>query len=298
MTSFGANRKKESGYQTTFKIQGQIYHRIGSLVLYDGDESAFLQIYFIGDDQIESEQNMPTDECKIVLRADKIPSNEHERRFNLPVVQEVAAIINGNEFIKRDIILQKQWQKRGLPHVHILVWLKNKIHANQINDIISAELPDPEQDPLLHEIIKKNMIHGPCRPLNPFSPCMKNGKCSYNYPRALIDATRSDRNGYPLYRRRSVVNGGFQTTINAKIHDKYEKINIDNRWIVLYCPLISKIMEAHVNVELCSSVVAVQYILKYIHKGSDQAIFTIENKNDEIEKYQSGRYISSNEAIW
>ncbi|XP_044005505.1 uncharacterized protein LOC122850419 [Aphidius gifuensis] len=121
------------------------------------------------------------------------------------------------------------------------------------------------------------MIHGPCGPLNPISPCMKNGKCSYNYPRALIDATRSDRNGYPLYRRKSVVNGGFQTTINAKIHNKYEKINIDNRWIVPYCPLISKIMEAHVNVELCSSVVAelVKHMNQFIDTvcSPEQAIY-------------------------
>jgi len=37
MTSFGANRKKEPGYQTTFKIQGQVYYRIGSLLPCDGE---------------------------------------------------------------------------------------------------------------------------------------------------------------------------------------------------------------------------------------------------------------------
>jgi len=57
-------------------------------------------------------------------------------------------------------------------------------------------------------------------------------------------------------------------------------------------------VKAHINLESCSSVVAIKYILKYIHKGSDQAMFTIENKKDEIEDYQSGRYTNSNEAIW
>jgi len=142
MTSFGANRKKESGYQTTFKIQGQVYHRIGSLLPCD-DKSSYLQIYFIGDDEIQSKQrcnlipninaniiesiqnclhehnelikifksaleNMPTDECKIVLKADKIPTGEHERCLNLPTINDVAAVINGNELKKRDIILQKR----------------------------------------------------------------------------------------------------------------------------------------------------------------------------------------------
>jgi len=91
--------KKEPGYQTTFKIQGQVYHRIGLLLPRD-DKSSYLQIYFIGDDEIQSKQrcdvipnvnaniiesiqnflhehnelikifksaleNMPTDECKM-----------------------------------------------------------------------------------------------------------------------------------------------------------------------------------------------------------------------------------------
>ena len=31
MTSFGANVIRESGYMPTFKVQGQIYHSIGSI---------------------------------------------------------------------------------------------------------------------------------------------------------------------------------------------------------------------------------------------------------------------------
>ncbi|XP_050064670.1 uncharacterized protein LOC114131700 [Aphis gossypii] len=61
------------------------------------------------------------------------------------------------------------------------------------------------------------MIHGPCGQLNPFSVCMKDGQCKCNYPRKLLDVTRSDKNGYPLYRRRSITNGGFQTAINVKL---------------------------------------------------------------------------------
>lgn len=71
-----------------------------------------------------------------------------------------------------------EWQKRGLPHVHILIWLETKMLPNQIDRIISAELPDPQNDPLLFEIIKKHMIHGPCGSINPYSPCMKNGFCT------------------------------------------------------------------------------------------------------------------------
>nr|XP_041632482.1 uncharacterized protein LOC121502813 [Drosophila kikkawai] len=55
-----------------------------------------------------------------------------------------------------------EWQKRGLPHAHILIWLLNKLHSNEVDDIISAEIPDPVTDPHLHDIVTTQMVHGPC----------------------------------------------------------------------------------------------------------------------------------------
>ena len=42
-----------------------------------------------------------------------------------------------------------------------------------------------------------------------------------------------------------------------------------------------------------------KYITKYVNKGSDMAPFAIgsEGRRDEIKKYQTGRYISNDEAI-
>ncbi|XP_044596943.1 uncharacterized protein LOC123273567 [Cotesia glomerata] len=154
-----------------------------------------------------------------------------------------------------------EWQKRGLPHAHILVWFIDKIRSEEIDSIISAEIPDPSTDQLLFDIVTTNMIHGPCGTLNSSSPCMADGKY----------------------------------------------IDIDNRWVVPYSPLLSKTYNAHINVEFCSSVKSIKYICKCVHKGSDMAVFRVENtnvnappvnKNDEITLYQIGRYISSNEAAW
>lgn len=79
-----------------------------------------------------------------------------------------------------------EWQKRGLTHVHILLWLIDKITRNETDNAIGVEIPDPDLYPILHDIVKSTMIHGPCGGLNPKSPCMVNGSCSKRYPRPFI----------------------------------------------------------------------------------------------------------------
>ncbi|KIH44087.1 hypothetical protein ANCDUO_25899, partial [Ancylostoma duodenale] len=194
-----------------------------------------------------------------------------------------------------------EWQKRGLPHAHILLWLKDKIHPTQIDSIISAEIPNPDQDPGLYEIITKNMIHGPCGPLNPNSPCMQDRKCTKKYPREFIQETQTGNDGYPLYRRRKPEEGGFTAIVKVRVNNQQTEIEVDNRWVVPYSPLLSKMFEAHINVEYCNSVKSIKYICKYVNKGSDMAVFRLENENgalDEIMQYLMGRYASSNEGVW
>lgn len=48
MTSFGATNVISDNFMPTFKIQGQLYHRAGSLLPLPTSEHKFLQIYFIG----------------------------------------------------------------------------------------------------------------------------------------------------------------------------------------------------------------------------------------------------------
>ncbi|XP_054260248.1 uncharacterized protein LOC128984903 [Macrosteles quadrilineatus] len=94
-----------------------------------------------------------------------------------------------------------EWQKRGLPHAHILLWLKTKIKPEKIDQVICAEIPDPEADTKLHNIVKSTMIHGPCGDLNKKSPCMVKGLCSKQYPRPLLKETQTGDDGYSKYRR-------------------------------------------------------------------------------------------------
>ncbi|XP_069968873.1 uncharacterized protein [Bactrocera oleae] len=182
-----------------------------------------------------------------------------------------------------------EWQQRGLTHAHILIWLLNKLHSNEVDDIISAEIPDPVTDPHLHDIVMTQMVHGPCGALNPISPCMADGKCTKRYPRPLVTEIVTGNDGYPVYRRRSKEDNG--RTIKVKVQN--QEIEIGNEFIEPYCPLLSRIFKTHANVESCHSAKSIKYLCKYVTKGSDMAVFGIasENTNDEISNFQMGRYL-------
>ncbi|KAK8948892.1 hypothetical protein KSP39_PZI005305 [Platanthera zijinensis] len=66
-----------------------------------------------------------------------------------------------------------EFQKRGLPHVHMLITLDTEDKMNTPDDydrIVRAELPSVEHEPELYNAVVHHMIHGPCAPLNTQAP--------------------------------------------------------------------------------------------------------------------------------
>lgn len=197
-------------------------------------------------------------------------------------------------------------QKRGLPHLHSLFTLgeDDKIRtAEKIDELVCAEIPDIETNSELHQIILKNNIHGPCGSLNPRSVCMVNGTCSKNFPKPFRDVTDAGVNGYPLYKRSDNMNK------NYVIRD----LPINNSYVVPFNSYLSSKYNAHINVEICSSVVAVKYIHKYLiawpcnTKGHDcSRVEIVQNSttngsvvhHDEIKHFLNCRYVSPPEAAW
>jgi len=88
---------------------------------------------------------------------------------------------------------------------------------------------------------------------------MVNGRCKYGYPKSFTETTNCDIDGFPQYRRRD--NGRTVTMVSGRV--------VDNRWVVPHNQKLSTLFNAHINVEVCSSVSAVKYIHKYIYKGNE-----------------------------
>ena len=77
---------------------------------------------------------------------------------------------------------------------------------------------------------------------------------------------------------------------------------VDNRWVVPHNDFLCAKYDAHINVEICSTIRAVKYLYKYVYKGNDKIIIKVNlhsnTSKDEIETYLNCRYVSSTEACW
>ena len=83
-----------------------------------------------------------------------------------------------------------KFQKRGLPHAHLVLTFEQEDRvqdAVDVDSIISAKIPSREQFLLLHETISNQMMHSPCEQDNPNCPCMMNNSCSKNFPFLFCD---------------------------------------------------------------------------------------------------------------
>ena len=184
-----------------------------------------------------------------------------------------------------------EFQKRGLPHVHILVIFADGyklLSPMDYNHVICVEIPDRNADPELYDIVAKCYMHGPCGDKNPSCACMKNGRCSNGYPKEFVDATMDNQDGYPVYRRR---NNGRTLLCRGHI--------LDNRWVVPHVRALAKLYNCHINVEYCASIAAIKYLHAYIYKGFDRGDAVMrDNANNEIVEFVEGRYICTSEGVW
>ena len=117
-------------------------------------------------------------------------------------------------------------------------------------------------------------------------------KCKSRYPKAFSNITMSSDSSYPLYRRRD---DGVEVNVRKSV--------LNNKWFIPRNPYLLAMFDCHINVEVCSTISVVKYLYKYVYKGHDRISFIVACENasgrvNEIENYQSGRWVSPPEAAW
>ncbi|KAK9740669.1 hypothetical protein RND81_03G052500 [Saponaria officinalis] len=141
-----------------------------------------------------------------------------------------------------------RFQKRGLPHAHICLFL--------------------------HPSDKHTDEH------NYKSPCMVDEKCSKYYPRKFTNETSISEDGYPEYHRRN----------NGRTGEKNGK-TIDNRFIVPHNIDLLVKYDAHLNVEWCNKHRSIKYLFKYMSKGPEMALASLQEAGGDA-------YVSASKACW
>ncbi|GKC27442.1 DNA helicase, partial [Tanacetum coccineum] len=144
--------------------------------------------------------------------------------------------------------------------------------AEDVNQFISAELPDPRIDPEGYNVVSELMMHGPFGAISLKAPCMKDKS---------ISTIRSE----------------FQ---------------LDNSYVVPYNRDLLLAFRAHINVEYCGWSMLINYLFKYISKGTERVFACVSRPIgelstaatssryviDEILNYVEGRFICAHEAYW
>ncbi|GJX60495.1 DNA helicase [Tanacetum coccineum] len=195
-----------------------------------------------------------------------------------------------------------EFQKRGLPYCHTLLLIESRNtlkDATQIDEYISAEIPDLVQDPRGYKLVTKLMMHDPCGSANLDASCIQNGPCNKHFPKQYNEQTYFYSNGHTQYRRR-----------DTGIHVMKGESRLDNCNVVPYNRALCLAFEAHINVEYCGWIMPIKYLFKYISKGPDHILAKISNSEtstsivgiskqiDEIQNYVDGRFICPFEACW
>ncbi|KAF1868073.1 hypothetical protein Lal_00034015 [Lupinus albus] len=200
----------------------------------------------------------PHDRPDIILRVFKMKFEEllHDLK-KIHVLGKILAYMYTIEF-----------QKRGLPHAHLLIFLHPSYKyptPDDIDRIICVENPNQSDNPKLHNFFKSRTIHGPCGSSNRYFPCMKDGKCSRYFPKKFSQTTVVDEDGYPLYRRRDIGNivekNGEQPVY---FNDNDEIDNIFSRSIVSES-MFTSWMEANKQYPEGRNLCYGQYVSKFVY---------------------------------
>ncbi|MBW0550478.1 hypothetical protein O181_090193 [Austropuccinia psidii MF-1] len=236
---------------------------------------------------IKITENPKWPEIQATLKGNETPSNHPHLvarvlQFNLNVLLQDLTV-NKHLGTVLSYVYEIEFQKRGLPHAHIIMILADSSIPKTVRDIdalVCAEIPNQEQENHLFSIVTKTMLYAPCEEGSHF---WTNCGCKWGYPKPYAAETSISNDAYPVYCRRQA--SSFECGSHV----------YTNQDIIPYKKYLLLRYQCHANVAIPYGIKALKYLYKYICKGEDRSALDLE-ENDETNSFVNGRYIGPSEG--
>lgn len=174
-------------------------------------------------------------------------------------------------------VVRLEFQGRGAPHVHIMLWLEDRLSLDDIRAHFFGSSP-PEEAEFMKFLIDSQMVHK-CKYPRCFSGKNKD-KCKYNFPKPVSETTHYDEEDHLIYAR-----------------------SISDKNLVEHCPALLLLWGAHAHVHILrcqdhenNSMDSVHYVLKYNMKSESNITVIVENSDLDWKTVFDGRVVSLEEA--
>lgn len=188
------------------------------------------------------------------------------RVFNKEVQNFIRLLKSGdafNGYKAKDYWYRIEWQQRGSPHLHLILWIENFPKLDTVEGIKAMDslvrCDIPEDDDELAYLVKKYQIHKHSH------TCYKNNKnntCRFGFPRPAckktrvleIDTTEFLKNGHRIVE--------MERPANCKFVNNYN-------------PNILKHWQANMDIQFITSQSIIAYIAKYSCKSEPDSLSSI-----------------------
>jgi PIF1-like helicase/Helitron helicase-like domain at N-terminus len=168
-----------------------------------------------------------------------------------------------------------EFQNRGAPHTHTILWVEKSIPEMIEENLIRSDLPDPNTEPELYQLVLSHQIHT-CSPGKCGGPAPPGQVCKKKFPRPYSPITY-----YDAEQSRYV----------------YRCVNERDRWVVPYHAPTLLIWNAHMNIQYVSSKNLGKYLTKYVVKSEPTHVFNI-SEGDKYREHIVARRLSSMECMF
>jgi Cdc6-like AAA superfamily ATPase len=166
-----------------------------------------------------------------------------------------------------------EFQNRGAIHTHGIAYLSKSIPELIDSNVIRADMPDPNLEPELYELVKKHQIHtcdSRCK-----GPAPPGSRCKKGFPQPYSNTTHEDSNSLRYVYRRT------------KEEDLY---------VIPYHAPTLLLWNGHVNFQYVTSKQFAKYMTKYVTKSEPNEYFDI-REPDAFRKHVLARRLGSMELM-